>query len=103
VSDRLGITVSTAVSYADDDYAGTYFSVTPAGAVNSGLPATVVKGGVKDVSFGLTAMYDLTDRWSLFAIAEYSRLMGDFADSPIVAIEGDENQFTLGLGLGWKF
>jgi outer membrane scaffolding protein for murein synthesis (MipA/OmpV family) len=48
-------------------------------------------------------MYELTDRWSLFGIAEYSRLVGDFADSPIVAVEGDKNQLTLGVGFGWKF
>jgi outer membrane protein len=103
VSDRLGVTLSTTVSYADDDYASTYFSVTPAGAARSGLRATIVEGGLKDVSLGLTAMYELTDRWSLFGIAEYSRLVGDFADSPVVAVEGDKNQLTLGVGFGWKF
>jgi MltA-interacting protein MipA len=71
------------------DTADTHISIRPA--------------GTKDFSFGVTANYDLTDRWSLFAMTKYSRLLGDFADSPIVALEGDDNQFSVGLGIGWKF
>jgi MipA family protein len=101
--DKLGVSFYNSVSFANDAYADTYFSVTRAGALATGLKATTVEGGVKDVSFGVTATYDLSERWSLFAMTKYSRLLGDFADSPIVDLEGDDNQFSVGLGIGWKF
>jgi MipA family protein len=101
--DKLGVTFSTSVSFANDEFADTYFSIKPAGALATGLKATTVEAGAKDFSFGVTGTYDMTDRWSLFAMTKYSRLLGDFADSPIVALEGDDNQFSVGLGIGWKF
>jgi MipA family protein len=101
--ERIGVSTYTSVSFANDEYADTYFSITPLGATATGLKATKVEAGVKDFSFGVTATYDLNERWSLFAMTEYSRLLGDFADSPIVALEGDDNQFSIGLGIGWKF
>jgi outer membrane protein len=32
-----------------------------------------------------------------------SRLVGDFADSPLVSLRGDENQYFAGLALGRRF
>jgi MipA family protein len=103
LSERLGITASTSVSFANDEFADTYFSITRAGAFASGLTETTVEAGVKDFGLSVLATYGLSERWSLFGIARYSRLLGDFADSPIVAVEGDDNQFSLGLGIGWRF
>jgi MipA family protein len=101
--EKLGVSFYNSITFANDEYADTYFSITPAGATATGLARTTVEAGVKDFSFGVNATYDLTDRWSLFAMTKYSRLLGDFADSPIVALEGDDNQFSIGLGIGWKF
>jgi MipA family protein len=101
--DKLGVSTYTSISFANDEFVDTYFSITPVGALATGLARTTVEAGIKDFSFGVTATYDLGDRWSLFAITKYSRLLGDFADSPIVALDGDDNQFSIGLGIGWKF
>ncbi len=101
--DKVGVSTYTSISFANDEFADTYFSITPVGALATGLARTTVEAGVKDFSFGVNATYDLGDRWSLFAMTKYSRLLGDFADSPIVALEGDDNQFSIGLGIGWKF
>jgi MipA family protein len=103
IGTRLNLTTYGSFSFANDEYADTYFSIKPPGALATGLKATTVEAGAKDFSFGVTATYDLTDRWSLFAMTEYNRLLGDFADSPIVAVAGDDNQFSVGLGIGWKF
>ncbi len=102
-TDRLRLSAVTSLSYVDDAYAETYFGITPAASRASGLAVTDVEGGVKDVSVGFTAAYDLNSRWSLFALSRYSRLLGDIADSPIVALEGDDNQWSAGIGLGWAF
>lgn len=45
-------------------------------------------------------MYPIGDRWSVMTVAEYSRLMGDASDSPIVK---DVNQFSGGLFVVYGF
>ena len=98
---RVGVDLHlTAVS---DDYADTYFSVTPAGAARSGLARYEASGGLNDVGIGISASYAFSERWSLQGFAGYRRLLGDAADSPIVDQAGDPNQFALGLGVGYSF
>ena len=96
-----GLTAS--VSGYSDDYAETLFSVDAAGAAASGLPVYTAEGGIKDV--GVTALLTLGvgGPWSVTGVLSYSRLVGDFADSPVVARRGDENQAFLGLALGRSF
>jgi outer membrane scaffolding protein for murein synthesis (MipA/OmpV family) len=103
IGDRWRVSTSAALSFASDDYAETYFSVTQSGAAISGLPRTKVEAGAKDFSLSANFSYGFNERWSLFGLVEYSRLLGDFADSPIVAREGDENQVSAGIGVGWRF
>lgn len=97
----LGVNLST--SWADEDYMRSYFGVTAAGSAASGLPAFTPDSGIKDVGASLFASYKLTDNWSATMIASYTRLVGDAADSPIVARRGSENQFFGGLGLSYTF
>ena len=96
-----GLTAS--VSGYSDDYADTLFSVDAAGAAASGLPIYTAEGGIKDV--GVTALLTLGTGgpWSVTTVLGYSHLVGDFADSPIVADRGDENQVFLGLAFGRTF
>jgi outer membrane scaffolding protein for murein synthesis (MipA/OmpV family) len=75
-----------------------FFSV-PVGALLD--PAGYnAEAGIKDVYIGLNADVPLNDRWNLKVIGQYSRLIGDAADSPIVE---SENQFFGGLGLTYRF
>lgn len=103
LSDGFSIGLEASASYADDKYARTYFSVTPSGALASGLPVYDAKGGLKDVGAVLTASYQVTPRWSVNAYGSYRRLLGDFADSPVVDREGNANQLSAGIGIGFAF
>ncbi|MGE5266677.1 MAG: MipA/OmpV family protein [Deltaproteobacteria bacterium] len=87
-------------TWADDDYMDAFFSVNSTQALNSSLDEYNADSGVKDVYIGLNADVPLSDRWNLKVIGQYSRLIGDAADSPIVE---SENQFFGGLGLTYKF
>jgi len=98
---RLGGEVSSTV--VSDDYAETYFSVSPVGSVASGLPAYTAEGGVKDVGVAVNATYALNETWSVTGFAGYRRLLGDAADSPIVRLEGSPDQISAGIGLGYSF
>ncbi|MBL0965503.1 MipA/OmpV family protein [Blastomonas sp. UPD001] len=102
------VNISASADFVDGDYADTYFSVDAAGSAASGLPRFRADGGLK--SIGTTALVglDLSGNaldggWGVFALGSYSRLQGDFADSPIVAIRGDADQFFGGVGVTYTF
>lgn len=88
-------------------YARTYFGVTPAGAGASGLPEYRLGGGLKDVnlSAGVTRALSgtLLKGWSAFGAVGSSRVLGDFADSPVVRLAGEENTFFGSVGLAYSF
>jgi len=102
VTERTRIVARVGTTFAGDDYMQTYFGVTPAQSRNSkaGLPAYTPDAGIKDVFFELGGTMDLSDRWLLKAGGRYGRLLGDAADSPVVATE---NQLSGVLGLGYRF
>jgi MipA family protein len=79
-------------------YARTYFGVTPAQALASGLPVDAPKAGFKAGNVSLTG--DLLGGLSVFAIGNYSRLLGEFSRSPVVR---ERNQWFGGLGLAYTF
>jgi outer membrane protein len=103
VGDRLMLMFDLAASYANDDYAATYFSVSPTGNLASGLATFNAEGGLKDVGAQLTATYRIGENWGIAANAGYRRLMGDFADSPVVANGGSADQLSGGLGVFFNF
>ena len=69
-----------------------YFGIDAADAARSGLAQYSADEGFKDVSFGGGATYRLFERVSISALAIYTRLIDDAADSPVVDDVGDENQ-----------
>jgi outer membrane scaffolding protein for murein synthesis (MipA/OmpV family) len=88
-------------TWADDDYMDAFFSVNSVQASNSVLLGEYdAEAGIKDIYIGLNADVPLTDVWSLKLTGQYSRLLGDAADSPIVETE---NQFFGGIGLTYRF
>ena len=78
----------------------TYFGIEAAGAATSGLPVTDIGGGLKDAGIDLTVSYAVSDRSAVGGFVGYRRLLGDFADSPVVA---DENQLSVGLAFTRRF
>ncbi|POF34932.1 outer membrane scaffolding protein for murein synthesis (MipA/OmpV family) [Roseibium marinum] len=103
VSERVQIGVDVSTAFATDSYMDTYFGVTSAGAARSGLPAYTASGGIKDVSIGMMANYNVTERWGVMGRMQYSRLLADAADSPIVTREGSADQFMAGVGISYSF
>jgi len=108
LSTRTYAVLSVGSDHVGRGYAQTYFSVTPAGSLVSGLPIYTADRGWKNVRGSLFLAQVLTGdlrdpHLSLFAGASYSRLLGDFARSPIVSIRGDRNQYLATLGLAYSF
>ena len=101
--DDLGLTTGTSASWVSEDYADTFFSVSPEGAAASGLAPFEAGSGIRDVGLNLAATYALTDRWGLIATGSTSFLLGDAADSPIVDDAGSSVQFFGGLSVSYSF
>lgn len=102
-TDRIDVYVGPRATFADSEYVDTYFSVTPIQAALTGLPEFDADAGFKSAGVEATARYGLTDRIGVHGTAGYMRLFGDAADSPIVETFGDENQFSVGAGLSYRF
>jgi outer membrane scaffolding protein for murein synthesis (MipA/OmpV family) len=98
--------VLTAVR-ADRRYADAYFSITPADSLASGLPTFTARGGWKNWSLGMATSVsltgDLTHGLSAVGGVMYTRLLNDFAASPITSIAGSRDQWMAGLGLAYTF
>jgi outer membrane protein len=92
-NDRMSTRIGASVTYADDDYMDTYFSVSASDAIRSGLKKYKAESGVKDVGFDLTLRLKMTENWDIRGAFAYIALLEDAKDSPIVDDEGDSGQF----------
>ena len=52
---------------------------------------------------GTSLIYPFNKFWSFITIANYTRLLNDAANSPLVENAGSKNQFWLGLGVAYRF
>ncbi|AJP73663.1 MipA/OmpV family protein [Sphingomonas hengshuiensis] len=88
-------------------YASTYFGVTPQGSAASGLAVYDPRGGWKSWTAGVGGAVsltgDLTGGLQLVAGGTYSRMLGDFADSPIVSVAGAKGQWIGAAGFAFSF
>lgn len=109
VSRKTYVSLSAALDFAGDRYANYYFGITPQDSVLTGgiLPAYRASGGLKDWKTSLLVNQsitgDLLGGISIFGLAQYSRLQGDFKRSPLVAQRGSASQWIGALGLAYTW
>jgi outer membrane scaffolding protein for murein synthesis (MipA/OmpV family) len=100
IDPRWSINVEAALGVVSDDYADTFFSVSRSGAIASGLDQYRAQGGADNFGVTLVLGYQLSDNLGLFGAAAFQRLLGDAADSPIVA---DPDQAMVGIGIAYLY
>lgn len=90
-----------------EGYADSYFSVTQAQSLASGLPIYNARGGWKNWTLGALAGHsisgDLRSGWQVFGSVVYRRLLNDFADSPLVSRNGSSSQWLGAVGIAYSF
>ncbi len=102
-------TVGPRLKFVDDNYNDAFFSITYLDSQLSKNPGFAdlsrykAAGGLYSAGVDATVRYNLTERISLRAFAEWNRLTGDAADSPLVQLRGSEDQFQVGVGAAYKF
>ncbi len=100
---KLLTNINIRATFANDNYMKNYFGITSAQSSSSGLREFKASSGIKNVSGGANFIYPLDRHWSVISFIDYSRLLSDAANSPLVKDLGSTNQFFLGLGFGYKF
>lgn len=103
LSERWSAGASLSATWGDRKYMQTYYGVSPAGALASGLSPYAADKGLENVEFGATLRYQINDRWSGLAHGSYTRLVDSAADSPIVARQGSADQGQFALALFYSF
>ncbi|RST29704.1 MipA/OmpV family protein [Sphingomonas ginkgonis] len=101
------VSLSASADFVGDRYARYYYSISPAEAVASGLPAFDASGGYKNWKLSLIANQSLTGDLlhglSLFGTGSYARLQNDFRRSPIVNQRGSPTQWLGAVGLAYTW
>ena len=91
---------SVGATFAGENYMESYFGVSAAQSVRSGLSQYDSDAGFKDINAGVFVTQKLNENWSVNGLARFSQLLGDAADSPIVE---DESQLQTGLFVAYTF
>lgn len=103
LTDELMLNLGPGATWASDDYMETYFGISSAQSARSGYPAFDADAGFKDVSFGGALTYSPLPFLALTGFANYERLLGDAADSPLVRDGGSPNQVMVGVTMTLRF
>jgi len=82
-TERLTLSVSPGLTWADSRYMQAYFGVTDAQASRSGYRTFKAGAGVKSLQVGTGVEFEIDKRWALAGGVQVKRLVGDAADSPI--------------------
>ena len=103
MSDRFEMAVGAQTTWASNDYMETYFGVSGPNAANSGLPRYSADSGIKDAGVSLIGHYKFTKTWGILGNVNYTRMLNDAEDSPLVKNVGDENQYTAVVAVTYNF
>jgi outer membrane protein len=100
VSQRLTLSIGPEVTWANTQYAMTFFGLNAAQSEIAGIPPYRATSGINSVGGSASARYLLTDHWSLAAHVSYARLQGDAANSPVTI---DKTQRVYGAFFMYRF
>jgi MipA family protein len=109
-TEKIFVDIDNSVSFANKKFMRTYFGVTPAEALRSGLEAYTPDASIKNIDTGITIGYQFNSRWGIVANGNYSYLIGDAGKSSLVkdkslkvAGSGSRSQFIGGVGILYRF
>jgi outer membrane scaffolding protein for murein synthesis (MipA/OmpV family) len=102
---RWDFSIGPRAGYGDRRYMDTYFGVTPEEAERSPFLNTPYEphSGVRYVGAEAAMAYHWNKHFRTIVDLSYHRLSEGAADSPVVAIAGDRNQFFAGIGVSYSF
>ncbi|MBE9608179.1 MipA/OmpV family protein [Chitinilyticum piscinae] len=99
-SEQLSVNVSGNLLLADSQYQQRWYGVSRSQSASSGHPQYDARGGLSESSLGLTLSVPLSENLSWLSSVQYTRLLGDAADSPLTQRSGYVSGGT-GLQYSW--
>ncbi|MTI08559.1 MipA/OmpV family protein [Curvivirga aplysinae] len=103
VEDKLMFMVGPDATWVSEDYMQSFYGISSKQAANSAYSRYDVDSGFRDVGLHAMIEYRITDSVSFNVVSQYSRIIGDAADSPIVKDKGSENQLSSGMMIKYEF
>lgn len=103
LSETLSSSVEASASWADSTYMDSFFGVSRTQSAKSGHSRYAADSGFKDVGITLGLNYMISEAVGVSGLVQYTRLVGDAADSPIVEDKGSADQFFTGMFLTYRF
>ncbi len=101
--DGLILTVGPRARWGSGGFTRTYFGVTAAEALATGLTAYRPGSGLYAYGAVSSAHVHVTPSIGVYGYAGYERLTGDAARSPVVTQIGSRDQLSFGVGLSYRF
>jgi outer membrane scaffolding protein for murein synthesis (MipA/OmpV family) len=103
VNQQFRLALGAYTTWANDDYMETYFGVDAADAARSGFPQYKASSGFKDAGLLLVGHYKFNKAWGMAGAVNYTRLLNDAEDSPLVKDAGNANQYKALVALTYSF
>lgn len=100
---KLKLRANLETTWASADYMKTFFGIDALQSAQSGIAQYEAGSGFKDAGVSVMADYAIAHDWSGFATIRYKQLLGDAADSPIVANLGSRDQASASVGIKYRF
>jgi outer membrane protein len=103
VDEQFRLVLGAYTTWASDDYMETYFGVDGGDAARSGLPPYKASSGFKDAGMLLVGHYKFNKAWGVAGVVNYTRMLNDAEDSPLVKTVGDKNQYKALVAVTYSF
>jgi outer membrane protein len=103
VDEQFRLSLGAYTTWASDDYMETYFGVDGKDAARSGFPKYKASSGFKDAGMLLIGQYKFNQTWGVAGVVNYTRMLNDAEDSPLVKKAGDENQYKALVAVTYSF
>jgi outer membrane protein len=103
LSERAFFTFSPSVTYADEEWTASMFSVSTSDSLRSGIAPYNPDGGSWRLGVSSSLTYALTPQWSATGFVGTGYLTDNASDSPIVDDLGSEWQTVTGVSLNYNF
>jgi MipA family protein len=103
VDEQFRLSLGAYTTWASDDYMETYFGVDNSDAARSGFRKYKASSGFKDAGMLLIGDYKFNQHWGMAGAVNYTRMLNDAGDSPLVKDAGDENQYKAIIAVTYSF
>lgn len=100
---RTTLSAGPRATLASRDFHQRYFGIDAEQAARSGLDEHKAKGGVLSYGVGGSLLHPLNQKSAITVFGGLDRLGASVTASPLIRERGRTNQFSVGVGYGWRF